>query len=106
VIPVSLNQISITYNQPITVSNKNVTIYQYTNGMSLLRQSIPGNLMENLKYSDDRKTIFFNVLNSTFNQAESDYSVVVDDDAVKALGSGQPLLGIGKGILKFKTGMY
>ena len=74
--------------------------------MSLLRQSIPGNLMENLKYSDDRKTIFFNVLSSTFNQAESDYSVVVDDDAVKVLGSGQPLLGIGKGILKFKTGMY
>jgi len=51
--------IPVTYNQPITVYNKNVTIYQYTNGMSLLWQSI-------------------------------------DDDAVKALGFGQPLLGIGQ----------
>jgi hypothetical protein len=105
VIPVDLNTISITYDQPAAISGKKISIYQKENGMSLLRQSIPGNEIRDVRYSDDHRTISFNVFPSTFNQAELDYFVVVDDDAVKSSESNQPLLGIEENIWRFTTGM-
>jgi hypothetical protein len=105
VIPVDLNNISITYDQPAAISGKNITIYQKENGMSLLRQRIPGNEIRDVQYSDDHRTISFNVFPSTFNQAETDYFVIVDDDAVKSLESNQPLLGVEENVWRFTTGM-
>jgi hypothetical protein len=100
-----LDVISITLDQPAAISRKNITIYQMENGMSLLRQSIPGDKIRDLWYSEDHKTVSFKVLASTFNQAESNYSVVIEDDAIKSLESDQPLLGVEENIWHFTTGM-
>ena len=50
--------------------------------------------------------MFINVLSSTFNQANANYIVVVDGDAVKSKNTNQPIMGIEKGYWRFKTGIY
>ena len=104
-IPVSADQIAFTYDQPIEMSIKNISIYKnITTGRPLLRQTIPGALSKNFRYSEDRKTIFVDILKSTFNEPDENYYVVVEDNAVRNLVTHQPLVGISKGNWMFKTG--
>ena len=57
-----------------------------------------------LQLSNDRKTLSIRVLASTFNIANTQYHVVVGDDALNDLSNDQPLMGIHKNIWKFATG--
>ncbi|RIA88249.1 hypothetical protein C1645_826666 [Glomus cerebriforme] len=103
-IPLSVTNINITYHSPIAISTNNISIYQYRNDIDLpiLRQSIPGN-SPYFSYSPDNKTINIKVLESTFNQPNSNYYVVVQDDAIKDWNTNQPLIGIEKNRWKFNT---
>ncbi|RIA86157.1 hypothetical protein C1645_856618 [Glomus cerebriforme] len=103
-IPLSITNINITYNLPVTISTNNISIYQYSNDNNppILRQSVPGN-SQYLSSSPDNKIININVLESTFNQPNSYYYVVVNDNSVKDWMTNQPLLGVESKHWKFNT---
>ena len=86
------------------ISTNNFSIYQYNNddNQPILRQSVPGN-SPYFSYSSDKMTINIKVLESTFNQPNSSYYIVVDDNAVKGWTSNQPLLGVLSNNWKFNT---
>jgi len=67
-----------------------------------LRQSVPGN-SPSFIYSVDNQTINLNVLESTFNQPNAKYYIVISDNAVKDLETNQPLMGIINNVWKFNT---
>ena len=69
----------------------------------MIRQIIPGN-SDFLTIGD--KSLSIRVLNSTFNQQNANYSVVVDDNVIINKKSGQPIFGIEKGFLNYRTGKY
>ncbi|GBC02607.1 hypothetical protein RclHR1_04700009 [Rhizophagus clarus] len=104
-IPLSTTNINITYYLPVTASTNHISIYQYNDGSSILRQSIPGN-SPLLSYSPDKMTINIEILESTFNQPNSMYYVEVDYNAVKDEKSNQPLMGIERNQWKFNTTNY
>jgi len=101
-----LDQIAITYIAPVSISTNNITIYDNTTGIPLIRQIISeGNSKNIVKYSKDGKTIFINTLPTTFNNPNGSYYVIVDDNSVKDLKTGQPIMGI-YNIWNFYTGMW
>jgi len=65
-------------------------------------QSVPGN-SPYISYSSDNKTINIKVLESTFNQPNSMYYIVVNDNAIKYWKSNQPLMGIERNHWRFNT---
>ncbi len=102
-IPLSTPSINITYNFPIIISTNNISIYQDDNsGNPILRQSVPGN-SPSFIYSVDNQTINLNVLESTFNQPNAKYYIVISDNAVEDLETNQPLMGIVNNVWKFNT---
>ncbi|GBC09383.1 hypothetical protein RclHR1_08810002 [Rhizophagus clarus] len=100
-IPLSTTNINITYHLPVSASTNYISIYQYNEDTPILRQSISGD-SPLLSYSPDNTTINIEVLESTFNQPNSIYYVVVDYNAVEDK-SNQPLDGIEKNQWKFNT---
>ena len=106
-IPISQKIISITHDRPALISDGSISIYQNNSGTHLLRQVIPGNrYYQNITYSPGKKTLYFDILSSTFNQGNANYFIVVEDNAMKS-ESGQPLLGVeaGEKSWNFGTGM-
>ncbi|CAG8517544.1 16437_t:CDS:10 [Funneliformis mosseae] len=103
-VPLSTITINVTYNFPITISTSNISIYQNNNNYPILRQSVPGN--SPLLYSVDNKTIILDVLESTFNQPNANYYIVINDNVVKDWKTNQPLIGIESNIWKFNTTDY
>ncbi|RIA81069.1 hypothetical protein C1645_837559 [Glomus cerebriforme] len=103
-IPLLTTKINITYNIPITISKNNISIYQNESGIPILRQSIPVNPSEIFSISNDSKTLNINVLESTFNQPNANYYIVIEDNAVKDRISNQPIVGVEKNFWRFKTG--
>ena len=104
-IPLSLDQIAITYVTPILISTNNITIYDNSTGTPLIRQINSGeNSKDIVKYSSDGKTIFIDILPTTFNRQNASYYVVIDDNAIKDLKTGQPIMGVYNNIWNFYTG--
>ncbi|CAB4403043.1 unnamed protein product [Rhizophagus irregularis] len=100
----SITNINITYHLSVTISTNNVSIYQYNNNdnIPILRQFVPGN-SPYFSYSSDKKTINMKVLESTFNQPNSNYYIVVNDNVVRDWKSNNPLLGVIRNRWKFNT---
>ncbi len=68
-----------------------------------MRQSVPGN-SPSFIYSADNQTINLNVLESTFNQPNAKYYIVISDNAVKDSETNQPLMGItNNNVWRFNT---
>ncbi|CAB5193391.1 unnamed protein product [Rhizophagus irregularis] len=103
-IPLSITNINITYHLSVTISTNNISIYQYNNNndLPILRQSVPGNLPY-FSYNSDKKTINIKVLESTFNQPNSNYYIIVNDNVVRDWTSNHPLLGVERNRWKFNT---
>ena len=101
----SITNINITYKLPVAVSTNNISIYQYSNdeNVSILRQSIPGN-SPFFSYSPDNFTINIKVLESTFNQPNSTYYIIISDNSIKDRKSNQPLIGNEETSWKFNSG--
>ncbi|GBB88775.1 hypothetical protein RclHR1_15380003 [Rhizophagus clarus] len=96
------NIINITYKSPIMISTNNISIYQYNNENPILRQSVPGSSLF-LSNSADNQTLILNVLESTFNQPNTKYYIVIDDNVVQDWETNQPLLGLESNIWVFNT---
>ncbi|RIA86161.1 hypothetical protein C1645_878851 [Glomus cerebriforme] len=92
-IPLSITNINITYNLPVDISTNNISIYQYSNDNNppILRQYITGN-SQYFSSSPDNKIINIKVLESTFNQPNSYYYVVINDNLVKDRMTNQTLI--------------
>ncbi|RGB26710.1 hypothetical protein C1646_410973 [Rhizophagus diaphanus] len=103
-IPLSITNINITYHLSVTKSTNNISIYQYNNNddLPILRQSVPGN-SPYFSYNPNKKTINMKVLESTFNQPNSNYYIVVNDNVVRDWASNHPLLGVERNRWKFIT---
>ncbi|PKY25810.1 hypothetical protein RhiirB3_254580 [Rhizophagus irregularis] len=103
-IPLSITTVNITYHLSVTKSTNNVSIYQYNNNdnLPILRQSVPGD-SPYFSYSSDKKTLNMKVLESTFNQPNSNYYIVVNDNVVRDWKSNHPLLGVERNRWKFNT---
>ncbi|CAG8611342.1 11793_t:CDS:2 [Funneliformis caledonium] len=101
-IPLSLTNINITYNFQVTTSINKIFIYQVNNSDSTLRQTIPGNSLS-FTYSADNRTINISILESTFNQPNAKYYIVIEDNVVNDLETNQPIIGIGSNIWEFNT---
>ncbi|PKC03656.1 hypothetical protein RhiirA5_503297 [Rhizophagus irregularis] len=95
---------SITYYKPVVTSVGNISIYQYDigTGQLILKQSYSANTPFAL-LSQDKKTLTLSALNSTFNNPGKNYTVVIDDNAVKDLSFEEPLLGISPNLWIFST---
>jgi hypothetical protein len=98
--------LSITFYKPIVTSVGNISIYQYDSdtGQLILKQSYSASTPFTL-LSQDKKTLTLSALNSTFNNPGKNYTVVIDDNAVKDLSFEEPLLGISPNLWIFSTGM-
>ncbi|CAB4403041.1 unnamed protein product [Rhizophagus irregularis] len=104
-IPLSITNINITYHLSVTISTNNVSIYQYNNNddLPILRQSVSGDSLYFSYSSSDKKTINIKVLESTFNQPNSNYYIVVNDNVVRDWTSNNPLIGVERNRWKFNT---
>ncbi|CAG8441094.1 7681_t:CDS:10 [Ambispora gerdemannii] len=92
---------SIKYREEILLSSGNISIYQ-TNGTSqILRQSFTSQpcFIE----GDDGKTVTCPVLTSTFNQPQTAYYIMIDNNFVKNKSSNQPQFGIEKNTWIMRT---
>ncbi|KAG9288946.1 hypothetical protein G9A89_019568 [Geosiphon pyriformis] len=104
IIPLGRRKITITYSNEISLSNNNnnnIYIYQINETIPILRQSISG---KNCRVSSDKKTIIVEtVLESTFNQRDKDYFIVVNNSFVKDAKYKEAIKGIRRNIWQFKT---
>ncbi|PKY28185.1 hypothetical protein RhiirB3_416790 [Rhizophagus irregularis] len=102
IISFSTTNISISYKLPIMLSTNNISIYQHNNENPILRQSVPGSSLS-LFNSADNQTLILNVLESTFNQPNAKYYIVIDDNFVQDWETNQPLFGLESNIWTFNT---
>ncbi|CAJ0845829.1 9574_t:CDS:2, partial [Entrophospora sp. SA101] len=107
-ISVGSTNLSISYYNPIILSNGNISIYQtnlknrYNISKDILRQTFSAK-SQYCTLSDDDKTISFKVLDSSFGFPNTGYYVVIDNGFVKDIAYEESLLGIQENIWKFRT---
>ncbi|KAG9306387.1 hypothetical protein G9A89_018270 [Geosiphon pyriformis] len=102
IIPLGLGEINITYSNEISLSNNNnnnISIYR-NDTIPIIRQSISG---INCRVGSDKKTIIVKLLESTFNQPDQVYFIVVDNNFVKDANYNEAIKGIRRNIWQFKT---
>ncbi|RIB17627.1 hypothetical protein C2G38_2087843 [Gigaspora rosea] len=100
------NSISITYQDPIALSNGNLYIYQRTiDGNKTLRQVINTKScnLNNSVCSVTDKVVKLNVLDCTFNDPNAQYYIEVDNGFVKSSIYNEPILGINQNTWTFNT---
>ncbi|CAG8631807.1 16370_t:CDS:2 [Dentiscutata erythropus] len=103
----STNQLYLSFTYPVILSTSNISIYQRINGGKddLLRQKFQGDSPNKFCRIDpnDNKTVIIDVLPSTFNEPNSHYYVVIEDNFVKRSDSNEALLGIDKNLWTLVT---
>ncbi|CAG8472977.1 14603_t:CDS:10 [Cetraspora pellucida] len=101
-VPISFNDlISITFNFSIVPSSGNISIYQIINQNNvLLRQTYSASSYCNVY---NYTTLSCPIFSSTFNQINSNYVVVADDNFVRMSSFNEPLRGIKMGIWHVMT---
>ncbi|RIB13097.1 hypothetical protein C2G38_2198809 [Gigaspora rosea] len=94
--------ISITFSSQISRSLNKLSIYQIntTTKQSMLRQFYYGN-SENCTILNN--TILCNISSSIFNQWDSSYVIMVDNNFVKFASTGEPIYGIAENIWTLNT---
>ena len=79
----NVDKIKITYDKPVTISLRNVSIFQYVdNTNDLLRQSFSG--LSKYVRVEDNTTVSIDVFPSTFNQSNATYYITADDKFVNS----------------------
>src|SRR6185369_15645345 len=119
--------LTIRFHRKITFSTNNISIYQISNSNSslsssstatsmkidtlsslssdylILKQSVEGKSTY-CSVSDDGKGVIVKMLDSTFDNVGTNYTVVMDDGFVKDQELDEPIVGIKKNLWNFKTG--
>ncbi|GBC25777.2 hypothetical protein GLOIN_2v1885764 [Rhizophagus irregularis DAOM 181602=DAOM 197198] len=111
--PLLINEIIIKYSIPVRLSTANISIFQLNDDPSkprLLRQTISGD-SKLCTIGSDNHTVHIPIFSSTFNQPNSSYNVVINNNFVISQERNEPLLGINKKIWMistkpFKTGQH
>ncbi|CAB4414758.1 unnamed protein product [Rhizophagus irregularis] len=111
--PLLINEIIIKYSIPVRLSTANISIFQLNDNPSkprLLRQTISGD-SKLCTIGSDNHTVHIPIFSSTFNQPNSSYNVVINNNFVISQERNEPLLGINKKIWMistkpFKTGQH
>uniref|UniRef100_U9T4M6 Uncharacterized protein n=1 Tax=Rhizophagus irregularis (strain DAOM 181602 / DAOM 197198 / MUCL 43194) TaxID=747089 RepID=U9T4M6_RHIID len=98
------NPLKITYTIPIVFSIGTITIFQ-SNGSSnpgIVRQTING--LNNQNYvTFDNDTVSIDIIESTFNNPDSTYYVMIENNFVSTLSYNEPLPGLYSNIWSFTT---
>ncbi|CAI2186437.1 1608_t:CDS:10, partial [Funneliformis geosporum] len=97
-----LRNISIFFRQEVRLSDKNVSIYQYTTTEPLLRQTFAAQSQYCLLLNDN-KTVSFQVLSSTFNSPRSSYFVIMNNNFVSSMSQNQAITGVSEGYWTYTT---
>ncbi|RHZ82458.1 hypothetical protein Glove_109g153 [Diversispora epigaea] len=98
------NTITITYYDPVELSDGNITIYKIDNsGNNIIRQFVNGiKSTDFCSISDDGLTITVKVIKSTFSNPSSQYYIKVDSNFARSQTYKESLMGI-YNIWKFNT---
>ncbi|CAG8457896.1 6808_t:CDS:10 [Diversispora eburnea] len=100
-----MSNITITYYEPVELSDGYIRIYQVSNTSvkDIVRQYVDGKNKEYCSISDDGLTVHINVIKSVFSNSYSQFYIKVDNNFVKSKSYGEPLIGISENIWKFNT---
>jgi len=102
IIPLEKEFLKINYEIPISLSNRNITIYLFNGTDYIIRQTTSGQFCS---IESDNKTVSLNVLSSTFNIQNGEYHISISSNFVKSNDSNDPMVGLyDKWILY--TGIY
>ncbi|RIB06512.1 hypothetical protein C2G38_510495 [Gigaspora rosea] len=101
----STNVINITFQDQISLSDGNLTIYQIINQTNILRQRINSRTCDvtNKKCFISNDTVRLEVFDSTFNDPNGQYFIQMDNNFIKSFVYNEPMLGIEQNIWAFQT---
>ena len=85
------NTLKINYEVPVSLSTRNITIYQIDGNNIRTRQTTSGQISEFCSISPDNKIVSLNVLPSTFNVPNSEYHVYISANFVRHNNSTEPI---------------
>src|ERR1043166_8136244 len=92
-IPLRKDILQINYDVTVSLSNRNITIYQINETSTMMRQTTPGLASEFCTIDPDHKVISLKVLPSTFNQPNQIYAVNIESNFVKQNDTNEPMIG-------------
>ena len=72
--------------------------------LELIWQTISENTYKDFGYSDDHKTITFEMLWSIFNKPGIKYFIMLENNAIRNMITKQALIGIPNKVWSFQTG--
>ncbi|UZO02582.1 uncharacterized protein OCT59_021061 [Rhizophagus irregularis] len=101
----SINEITIKYSIPVRLSTANISIFQLNGDLyepNLLRQTISGD-SKLCTVGSDNHTVHIPIFSSTFNQQNSSYHVVIDNNFVISQERNEPLIGTNEKVWMFST---
>src|SRR3954470_16305212 len=85
------NTLKINYEVPVSLSIRNITIYQVDGNNIRMRQTTSGQISEFCSIDPDNKIVSLNVLPSTFNVPNSEYHVYISSNFVRHNNSNEPI---------------
>ncbi|CAG8516218.1 16547_t:CDS:10 [Acaulospora morrowiae] len=86
--------ITITFYDPVDLSDGNITIYQNINSSSVILRQMISARDAKCHLGNDTRSITVDLISSTFNQPKAQYFVQIDNNFVKSRNYREPLLGI------------
>jgi hypothetical protein len=92
----------IVYTVPIVSSTGNVSVYQFNENNSVLKQTVSSTNEQFVSFENDT-TVRFKVLYGTIDTFNVPYYVFVDNDFVKEKSNGQNVVGIREHIWNFTS---
>ncbi|RHZ49464.1 hypothetical protein Glove_520g8 [Diversispora epigaea] len=103
--PSDMGNITITYYDPVELSDGNIWIYRIDNSVAqnITRQFVNANNYDFCFISEDGLTVTIKVIRSTFSYPNSQFYVKVDNNFVRSKVYGEPLKGINDNIWNFNT---
>jgi len=105
-IPIRKTDVSITYNMQVKPNTGNVTIYATDGINKFLRQTYSPVYLQYWTIDAKNETVTLQVLNSTFNQPNMTYFVVLENGFVSSKDTEESILGIYAGKWSFHTCKY
>ncbi|CAG8791399.1 12406_t:CDS:2, partial [Racocetra persica] len=83
--------ISIKFQEPVSYSNGNLTVFRRINQENNVIRQIINSRACNFSLSDDQVTIQFEILHCTFNKPGGQYYIQMDNNFVKSAGHNEPI---------------
>src|SRR2546423_1898783 len=85
------DRLIINYDVSVSLSTRNITIYQANGTDLLMRQTTSGLMSDYCSIDPDNKVVYLKVLSSTFNMMNGEYHLSVSSNFVKHKESDEPI---------------